>query len=855
SPDGFVTRLSDVATVAKGERLPRTSIAEVDGRPAILIAARMENDRQVDQWMARVRTEIDNAKSTLPGGLVLTTVFDQSTYTADRLAEVGGNMGLGVALVIGVLLLTLGFRPAISVALVLPIVTLASLATLNILGVTIHQMSVTGLIVALGLLVDAAIVMTDEIRKRLEARMAGVDAVREAVRRLAAPLFASTVTTALAFMPMALLPGPAGDFVGSIAISVIVMLIWSFVIAMTITPALSGWLLASRRPGRRRGLGGGISGGAMARLFERSIQLALARPRLAVLYAIVLPICGFLAFPTLTAQFFPGVDRDQFYIDIEMPPGTSIDETARAANAAYGLLEGRADIRSVSWVVGESAPSFYYNMLNDRDGSPDYAKMLVTTTSAEATAALVPELQVTLNDGLPQARVIVRDLVQGPPVSAPVELRFVGDNVAALRRVGEAARQIVAEIPEVTIVRTSLGDSPPKLEFTLDEDAAQLTGLDLVAIARQLDGTLEGATGGSLVEGTEELPVRVRVADVARGDLDFIGSLDAIGVGGLPSADAGSETYRGVPLSALGSVTLVPSDAAILRRNGERTNTVQAFVQYGVLPEAVLQKAVAAIEEAGLEMPAGTRIELGGDADARAETLSNLLGPIGLIVTLTIATIVMTFNSVRLSLVAFAVMVLSAGLSILALAVFDFPFGIQAVIGVIGSIGVSINAAIIIMTALQADEGAVAGDRDAATAVVMGASRHIISTTVTTFGGFLPLILAGGGFWPPFAVAVAGGVLLSTVVSFYFTPPMFMLLGTRRKKRFAEGVSRSDTPAEPRPEPEPQPVRPAQTIPTAAPAPAAEPVAVTAVPAEVATPARTVPDVPAFLRWPRPRNA
>ncbi|ABV91998.1 efflux transporter [Dinoroseobacter shibae DFL 12 = DSM 16493] len=173
---------------------------------------------------------------------------------------------------------------------------------------------------------------------------------------------------------------------------------------------------------------------------------------------------------------------------------------------------------------------------------------------------------------------------------------------------------------------------------------------------------------------------------------------------------------------------------------------------------------------------------LGGDADARNDTVNRLLAPLGLIVTLSLATIVLTFGSFRLAAVTLVVAVLSAGLSLLSLAVFQYPFGITAIIGVIGSIGVSINAAIIILTGLQQDEAAAAGDRDAMAQVVMNGSRHILSTTLTTFGGFLPLILAGGGFWPPFAMAVAGGVLLSTVVSFYFTPPLFALVRPRRTK-------------------------------------------------------------------------
>ena len=172
-----------------------------------------------------------------------------------------------------------------------------------------------------------------------------------------------------------------------------------------------------------------------------------------------------------------------------------------------------------------------------------------------------------------------------------------------------------------------------------------------------------------------------------------------------------------------------------------------------------------------------------------------MLASVGLIVTLTIATIVLTFNSFRLAGVALVVCVLSAGLSIFALAVFQYPFGINAILGVIGSIGVSINAAIIIMTGLQADDDARAADPDAVVAVLMKSSRHIISTTITTFGGFLPLIMAGGGFWPPFAMAIAGGVLLSTIISFYFTPPAFLLVYGRKKN--AKRDTQENQPEEP----------------------------------------------------------
>lgn len=331
----------------------------------------------------------------------------------------------------------------------------------------------------------------------------------------------------------------------------------------------------------------------------------------------------------------------------------------------------------MTWVIGRSAPPFYYNIVSDRDGAPGFAHALVRTASPSATEAILPAPQRSLPAQAPGVQVLVRGLVQGPPVDAPVELRIVGPEMAILREEG---------------------------------------------------------------------------------------------------------THPAVPLSAVSELRLDPGEGTITRRNGERANTVQAFLLHWVLPEEALADIRASLAAQDFALPPGYRLEVGGDSDARSSTLDNLLAPLGLIVALSIAVVVMTFRSFRLAAVALVVRGLSAGLSMLALAVFQYPFGINAIIGLIGAIGVSINAALIILTALQEYPAASQGAPDAMADVVMDSARHIVSTTLTTFGGFLPLIVAGGGFWPPFAMAVAGGVLLSGTVSFYFSPAAFRLVRPGRAR-------------------------------------------------------------------------
>ncbi|WP_029029731.1 efflux RND transporter permease subunit [Salinarimonas rosea] len=779
--EGASVRVGDLGRVERTESTPPATLALSRGDAGVLVAARMEADRQVDVWSAAVRTTLDAFRAELPAGLAVHLVFDQSEYTSARLGELGANLALGVSLVVAVLLVTLGWRAALIVAVVIPLAALVSLTIMQRTGIAIQQMSVAGLIVALGLLVDAAIVMTDEVRRRMADGVAPVAAVGASVRRLAVPLLASTVTTVLAFLPMALLPGPAGDFVGSIALAVIIMLFASLAIALTVTPAFAGRLLAGRSAGGGGMLANGVTIPGLGSLFDRSIALALRHRLAAIAVSLALPVAGFLSFPTLTAQFFPGVERDQLYVQVLLPAGTAIGETARVARAADALMARAPEVVSTHWVIGESAPAFYYNMEANRDATPHFAEALVFTASPEETDILVPRLQAALDAALPQAQILVRGLVQGPPVSAPLEMRLVGPDLETLRAIGAQARALMADVPSVIHTRATLEGGAPKLVFRLDEDAVRLAGLDLGAVAGQLQATLEGTTGGSLLEETEDLPVRVRVGEGTRGDLAAVRALDVLPAG----ANAGGPAHPGVPLSALGTWEMLPSESPIARRGGERINVVQGYLAHGVLPEEALSVLQARLDAGALTLPEGYRLEFGGDSDARAETVRNLVSTLGLVVTLTVVTIVLTFLSYRLALIAGVVCVLSFGLSVLALAVLDMPFGVQALIGAIGSIGVSINAAIIVITAIQEDEAAMAGDFDAMRAVVVRSARHIVSTTITTVGGFLPLILAGGGFWPPFAVAIAGGVLLSTVVSFYFTPPMVALLVARRRPRAA----------------------------------------------------------------------
>ena len=416
--------------------------------------------------------------------------------------------------------------------------------------------------------------------------------------------------------------------------------------------------------------------------------------------------------------------------------------------------------------------------MRTREGIPSFAQAMVLTRDENQTDTLIRRLQRELDTEYPQARIVVLGIEQGPPVAAPLEIELFGDNLDTLRALGEEFRLRMERVTDITHSNTSLVAGAPKLVFELDEQRVRMAGLDLAGVADALDAALRGRVAGEVLEGTERLPVRARLREADWSDPEQIASIRLP----LPGGGQGS-TLKSISLSTLGHFSPQPANSPITRKDGERVNTIQGFVTRGVLAEEALKELQGHLEEDPITLPAGYRFQFGGNSDARAEVVAKIIAPMGMIVSALLATIVLTFNSWRLSAVAFSVFVLSLGLSLLSLAVFRYPFGVQALIGVIGSIGVSINAAIIIMTALQQDLRANRGDLVAVRDVVMDSSRHIVSTTITTFGGFLPLILEGSQFWPPFAMAIAGGVLLSTVVSFFYVPPMFVLVYRRRHRR------------------------------------------------------------------------
>jgi len=803
--DGYFLRVGDIARVSKSVREPLATYVLVDGSPGIVVGAKMQPNLRVDLWSERAREVFQDFAATLPAGIRAEVIFDQSLYTRDRLGNLTENLFLGMLIVVLTLFLMMGFKSALLVASALPLTAFIVLTALKVLSVPLHQISITGLIIALGLLIDNAIVAVNEYEKERRRGHLVSEAVSLTVKRLVVPLSASTVTTSLTFMPIAAMPGNTGEFVGSMGLVVILSIVSSLFLSLTVIPALAGFFDrdVNPQPGFwRNGLGDlGLLGS-----YQALLDAVLRHPWTGVLAGLALPVLGFALSAQLTEQFFPPVDRAQFQVQLKLPPQASLNETLRNVERVREILHSHAEVSRSHWFLGDNPPRVFYNAITTQEGVVSFAGGFVDTLSAEGTRDLLPRLQQELMDAFPNAIVLTLPFEQGPPVEAPVEVSITGPELGVLRRLGEELRVILGQSDGVTYTQAQVTGGRPKLNLEPDEDQAALAGFQLVDLANQLNAGLEGVTGGTVLEDTEELPVRVRLRQADRRDLGRVAANTL-----LPSVregDVETKTLPGVPLNVIANVELVPEINSINRESGARVNVVQAYLAPFFLPGNALEDFRRRLADSSYTHPPGYQLGYGGETKERAESQRTLFSALPPLVVLMIGTVVLAFNSFRLAGIIGMVAVQSVGLALLTLWIFGYPIGFMAVVGTMGLVGLAINDSIVVLDALTTDErsrdGAPTGIRD----VVVEGTRHIISTTLTTIGGFLPLILFGGTFWPPLAIAIAGGLVGATVLALIFVPAVYIYVSRRRLKRIqTRALSTPNVLTEIRAQPPPAPKR------------------------------------------------
>lgn len=771
-------RVGDVASVSRAWEDPPSQIAKTNGDRAVIVSARIVEGQRVDQWDEAAGKVLEEFRDGLGSAITVETVFRQNNYTTARLKELATNLVLGGLVVMIVIFLTMGWRRSLIVSSAIPLTAAATLFVVSVQGGALHQMSIFGMIIALGLLIDTAIVITDEIRKWLEEGHTRRESVIGALRHLFVPLLSSTLTSVLAFMPILLLPGNAGDFVGSIGGSVIVAVSSSFILSITVIAAFAG-LFSSRSSKEQRKhilprwMREGLTIVPLTRFMSWLIRHSVRRPVVGIGLGMVIPLIGFVLAGTLGSQFFPRTDRDMFTVELSFPTVTSVAKTNAITDDVEAMIRDHEGIEAVHWLSGASFPPVYYNLIELRDNSSEYAMGVVDADTFQTVSRLVPVLQGELEDAFPGAFVQVRKFAQGPPSLADVEIRILGPSLAELKSLGDEVQRRMVEHKGIIHAEATLTRGEPKLWFQPNEMEARAAGIDPGSIAAQLQTNLEGLRGGTLLEAVEELPVRVRVPSENRTEIEYLADLRIVGAGGAQ-----------VPLRAIGEFELRPETGTITRRDGERVNTIRGYAADGTLPIDITNEVMADLEENGFALPAGYRLQLGGEAENQGDAVGNLLLYLPVIITVTIAILVLSFNSVRIAGILLTGAFLSVGYGLFATWVMQFPISFNTILGCIGLLGLAFNDNIVAIAAIHSNPKARTGDVDAIVDEILGCGRHLISTTLTTIGSFLPLlILIGGQFWPPLAIVLAGGVGGATFLAAVFSPAAYRLIAARKYRQ------------------------------------------------------------------------
>ena len=758
-PSGRSIMLSEVADIRYGSVEPARARMRFNGEISVGLAVVPKKSVNLVEFGEDVRRITGKVAPDI-APLMIKEVAFQPARTAERLFGLSRSLATGMMIVAGVLIMSMGLRMGIVATAVVPLVTLSSLALFAWGGGVLHQISIAAFVLALGMLVDNAIVMAENVQWRLDRgedrRTAAVGAVSE----LAVPLAGATATTLAAFVPMLISQGPTAAFTRSIPIIIMLTLTVSYLFAVFVTPVLGRMLLVAN-PTKRRSV--------LERLGNRLAGFALKYAKSVIAGAVALIIGSVIGAGMVDQQFFPSSDRNQLVVDLKLAEGSHLDATDKASRIIEDELLSRDDVIRVASFMGRSAPQFYYN-LSRVPYSPHFAQLIVETRTREDVNVLLALVDKLATEKLVGVEIVGRKLEQGPPVQAPVEVRLFGESFDALHKSAVAVAGELETITGTRDIRHDLGPGAPTIRFRVDDASAARHGLTRSDIARTLYGRTRGLSIGELYIGEDPIPVVVRSSAGER-----------LPVESLESVDVAAADGRLVPLSQVVRMETAWNQAAIRHRNNQRIVTVSSQLEEGVAFNQVLAELAPRLHR--LELPPNIEIAFGGEAEGSGEANNALMTslPIGLL--LLVGVLLAEFNSFRrVGLILMTVPLAAAGI-VPGLLIGNQPFGFMSLLGVFALVGIVVNNAIVMLEVVEARRREGADVKTAVTDAVVRRIRPILLTTATTVAGLLPLALSESTLWPPLASAMISGLLASTMLTLMVLPAAYRIVFDRKRMR------------------------------------------------------------------------
>ena len=746
-PDGGSVPLAAIADVWRSAVEPPEPSTWQDGEQVVALNLfTIKNQVDAIQFGVSVRDRVEQLRTDY-APLEIRELFFQPDQVKERLDGLQASLVLSMLIITAILFIGMGWRMGVLVAGMLPIVSLISLGIYDFGGGVLHQIAVIGIVISLGILIDNAIVIVENIQYRLNDGETRGQAMANAIKELAGPLGASTGTTLAAFTPLLLSKGGTADFTRGIPVMIMLTLTVSFILAVTLAPLLSAWFL---KPAQIK------SSAAIERLATYLAGISRHFPRGVVIGGVVLAAASMALFPFLNFQFFPNADRPQVVIEMFLPEGSDIRRTNELSQEMEQQLRQRPGVMSVHRFVGFTGPGFYYNLPNATQ-SPNRARMVVNTESLSDSGPIIQWARDFSANSHPEYEIVAGTLAQGPPRVAPIEIRVYHSNDETRLAAAEQVFRLLKSVPGAADVRHDIDTGVPVLRLNVDDASAQRAGLSRADVASTLFARSFGAPVEQYRQELDPLPIVLRSQEGTQ-----------LEVANLLSSYIYNTNGEAIPLTQIAQTEADWQVASINHRNGVRVLTVTGGLAEGFSYSQILDSLNAKLAEEPL--PAGTRLENGGDQESSGDANNAILAtaPIGILLLLFF--LLLQFNSFkRVGIILISVPLAAAGI-FPGLVLTDSPFGFQPLLGIIALVGIVVNNAIVLVDRM--DQQLLAGMSldDAVDEAVIRRTRPILLTTATTVTGLLPLAFSSSTLWPPMAWAIISGLMASTVLTLLVIP-------------------------------------------------------------------------------------
>lgn len=767
---GQLIYLEDLADIRRGTVDPPSQIVRVDGREAISLHVSLREGANVLALGEEIDAVLADWNARLPVGLSVRRIASLDSYIGEKVSGFVGNLAQSVAIVLLVMVVFLGLRTGFVIASLIPIVTLATLLLMGVLGQGLNQVTLAALIMALGMMVDNAIVVAEAVVVKREEGAGAVEAAVDAAAELWAPLLISTATTSVAFLSFYLAQSAMGDIVGPLFVVISIALGASWLVSLTITTLFCVRFLAEPEAGEPSWIDRTIE--ALRREYRAVILWGLRR-RMAVLAGVgglfALALVGFTRIPFL---FFPDSDRNLVTVDLDLPLGTRIEETSRLVAGFEAFLRdslrvedsGTPGVTGWSAFVGAGPESYDLGYLPDEPNT-SYAHLLVNTSSHADNAYVISRIYEHGFLQHPDAEVAVAALAAGGG-GLPIEIRIAGDDPDELARIAAAVKLRLAGIEGTRNVKDDWGPRSKKFVVDIDQARAQAAGVSSQDIATSLQTVLEGFRAGEYREGDSSIPILIRTRGSQQQTLSAVETVDVFS----------QRTGARVPLLQVASIVPEWQFSRIRRRDLVRTVTVTSDLTAAGNARDVMGEMTPWLDDQAASWPAGYEWTAGGDAQETAENMGAVMRYLPLSGLIILLLLVVQFNSIRKTIIVVATVPLALIGVVLGLLVFREPFGFMPFLGLISLAGIIINNAIVLLDRIDIEQALGKAPEHAVVEACLQRFRPILLATFTTVFGLVPLYLSGGEMWEGMAIGIICGLLFGTVITLVFVPTLYAVL-------------------------------------------------------------------------------